>query len=289
VPAVLALISAVVWGVADFMGGLASRRSTAEQTLVISVPAGLLFVIPLAALIGGSVAASVLPGLVAGVFGGLGILMLYGALALGPMGVVSPVSAVLGAAIPVVVGLARGERPGVAAYVGMALAVVAIITVGLEPSSPTDDGGHQKLSSRALLLSIGAGIFIGLFFTVIALAPSDGGLWPIVFARGMSAAILVALGVVTARRRREPVLPVVPSSRWLALAAGGADVAANAFYLVAAQTGLLSVVAVLGSLYPAATVLLARFVLAERLRTAQKVGMVLALAAAALLALGSTG
>jgi drug/metabolite transporter (DMT)-like permease len=286
VPAVLALLSALVWGVGDFMGGVASRRSTAEQTLVISVPAGLLCIIPLAALVGGSVAASVLPGMLAGVFGGLGILMLYAALALGPMGVVSPVSAVLGAAIPVVVGLVRGERPGGAAYVGMALAVVAIVTVGLEPSAPTDDAVHQGLSPRALLLAIGAGTGIGLFFTVIALAPSDGGLWPIVFARGMSAVILVTLGVVMARRRRDPVLPTGVSTRWLAVGAGATDVAANAFYLVAAQTGLLSVVAVLGSLYPAATVLLARFVLAERLRTTQKVGMVLAIVAAALLALG---
>ena len=285
-PAVLALLSALVWGVGDFMGGVASRRSTAEQTLVISVPAGLLCIIPLAALVGGSVASSVLPGMLAGVFGGFGILMLYAALALGPMGVVSPVSAVLGAAIPVMVGLLRGERPGVAAYVGMALAVVAIITVGLEPSAPTDDAVHQRLAPRALLLAIGAGTGIGLFFTVIALAPSDGGLWPIVFARAMSALILVTLGVVTARRRRAPVLALASSTRWLAVGAGATDVAANAFYLVAAQTGLLSVVAVLGSLYPAATVLLARFVLAERLRTTQKVGMVLAIVAAALLALG---
>jgi drug/metabolite transporter (DMT)-like permease len=286
VPAVLALLSALVWGVGDFMGGVASRRSTAEQTLVISVPAGLLCIIPLAALVGGSVTASVLPGMLAGVFGGLGILMLYAALALGPMGVVSPVSAVLGAAIPVMVGLVRGERPGVAAYVGMALAVVAIITVGLEPSAPTDDAVHQRLAPRALLLAIGAGTGIGLFFTVIALAPSDGGLWPIVFARAMSALILVTLGVVTARRRRAPVLATASSTRWLAVGAGATDVAANTFYLVAAQTGLLSVVAVLGSLYPAATVLLARFVLAERLRTTQKIGMVLAIVAAALLALG---
>ena len=285
-PAVLALLSALVWGVGDFMGGVASRRSTAEQTLVISVPAGLLCIIPLAALVGGSVGASVLPGMLAGVFGGVGILMLYAALALGPMGVVSPVSAVLGAAIPVMVGLVRGERPGVAAYVGMALAVVAIITVGLEPSAPTDDAVHQRLAPRALLLAIGAGTGIGLFFTLIALAPSDGGLWPIVFARAMSALILVTLGVVTARRRRAPVLATTPSTRWLAVGAGATDVSANAFYLVAAQTGLLSVVAVLGSLYPAATVLLARFVLAERLRTTQKIGMVLAIVAAALLALG---
>ena len=285
-PALLALLSAVVWGTADFMGGVASRRSTAEQTLVISVPAGLLFVIPIAAIVGGSVAASVLPGFAAGVFGGLGILMLYAALALGPMGVVSPVSAVLGAAIPVVVGLARGERPGVAVYVGMALAVVAIVTVGLEPTAPTDDAVHQRMSPRALLLALGAGTFIGVFFTLIALAPTNGGLWPIVFARAMSTVILVSLGVVTARRRREPVVPTGTPTRWLAVGAGASDVVANAFYLVAAQTGLLSVVAVLGSLYPAATVLLARFVLAERLRTTQKVGMVLAIAAAALLALG---
>jgi drug/metabolite transporter (DMT)-like permease len=285
VPALLALVSAIVWGVADFVGGLASRRSTPLQTLIITTPTGLLGVIPLAILVGGNVHGSVLPGLAAGVCGAVGILLLYAALTLGPMGVVSPISAVLGAAIPVLVGLARGERPGVPAYVGMVLAVVAIVTVGLEPSSPTDDASHQRLSPRALLLAIGAGIGIGGFFAIIAQAPSDAGLWPVVFARSMSTTIMLTLAAIWMLRGVRPLLPPTRSVRLQAALAGLLDVGANVFFLVATQSGLLSIVAVLGSLYPAATVFLARFVLAERLRPMQKVGMVTSIVAAALLAI----
>jgi drug/metabolite transporter (DMT)-like permease len=284
VAALLALLSAALWGVGDFVGGLASRRSTPLQTLAVSTPAGLVLVVPFAFLLGGDVRGSVLPGVVAGSVGAIGILLLYAALTLGPMGVVSPVSAVLGAAIPVLAGLLRGERPGIWAYLGMALAVVAIVTVGLEPSAPTDDSTHQRVTPRALVLAIGAGIGIGLFFTIIASAPADAGLWPVVFARSCSVIVLVALAAVASRRRGTPILAPTSAVRWQAVAAGGFDAWANGIYVIAVHTGLLSVVAVLGSLYPAATVLLARYVLAERLRPMQKAGMVTALVAAALLA-----
>jgi uncharacterized membrane protein len=243
VAALLALVSSVFWGVADFVGGLASRRSTPLQTLALTTPAGFVVVVPVALLIGGSVSGSAVYGIVAGVFGAMGILLLYAALTLGPMGVVSPISAVLGAAIPVIVGLGRGERPGAAAYVGMALAVVAIVTVGLEPTAPTDDASHQRVSARALLLAICAGLGIGLFFAIIALGPSDAGLWPIVFARGTSSVILVVMGVTVALRSKTPVMPASTAVRGQAITAGVLDVTANAFYLVATQTGLLSVVA----------------------------------------------
>lgn len=284
--ALLALLSSVVWGVADFVGGLASRRSSPVQTLVLTTPAGFLAVLPIALLLGGNTGGSAWPGICAGLFGGLGILLLYAALTIGPMGVLSPVSAVLGAAIPVVVGLARGERPGAAAYAGMALAVVAIVTVGLEPAAPTDDSRHQRVTPKALMLALGAGVGIGAFFSFLAFAPDDAGLWPVVWARGTSTVLLVTIGVVVAVRTASPAIPRVTSVRWQAVTAGVLDVGANAVYVLALQIGLLSVVAVLGSLYPAATVLLARLVLAERLRPMQKVGMVTALLASALLALG---
>lgn len=284
-PALLALLSAGLWGVADFVGGLASRRSTALQTVVVSTPVGLLLVLPIAVLLGGDVASSVAPGLAAGLLGSTAILLLYAALRLGPMGVVSPVSAVVGAAVPVVVGLARGERPGWPAYVGMALAVVAIVTVGLEPESPTDDSRHQRVTPRALLLAVLAGLGIGAFMTLIGLAPAGSGLYPVVFARAASTTVLVVIALVVASRRGSSVLPATRAVRWQAVGAGLLDAGANGFYALAAQSGLLSVVAVLGSLYPAATVLLARVVLAERLRPAQVAGMVTAIVAAALLAL----
>jgi len=286
VPALLALVSAMVWGVADFVGGLASRRSTPLQTLVLTTPAGLVLVVPLALLVGGDPRGSALPGVGSALFGSMGILLLYAALTIGPMGIVSPVAAVIGAAIPVVVGLLQGDRPGTAAYVGMVLAVVAIVTVGLEPQAPTDDSRHQKVSTKALLLAIASGIGIGGFMAVISQAPDDSGLWSVVWARGTSTVIIAVLGGVVALRSRTPYLAPGRSIRVQALSAGVLDVGANALYVLALQIGLLSVVSVLGSLYPAATVLLARFVLAERLHPMQKVGMVTAILAAALLALG---
>ena len=285
-PALLALLSAMVWGVADFVGGLASRRSTPLQTLVLTTPAGLVLVVPLALLVGGDPRGSALPGVGSALFGSMGILLLYAALTIGPMGIVSPVAAVIGAAIPVVVGLLQGDRPGTAAYIGMVLAVVAIVTVGLEPQAPTDDSRHQKVSTKALLLAIASGIGIGGFMAVISQAPDDSGLWSVVWARGTSTVIIAVLGGVVALRSRTPYLAPGRSIRVQALSAGVLDVGANALYVLALQIGLLSVVSVLGSLYPAATVLLARFVLAERLHPMQKVGMVTAILAAALLALG---
>jgi len=286
VPALLALLSAMVWGVADFVGGLASRRSTPLQTLVLTTPAGLVLIVPLALLIGGDPSGAALPGIGSALFGSMGILLLYAALTIGPMGIVSPIAAVIGAAIPAVVGLLQGDRPGTAAYLGMVLAVVAIVTVGLEPRAPTDDSRHQKVSTRALLLAIASGIGIGGFMAVISQAPDDSGLWSVVWARGTSTLIIAVLGGVVALRSRTPYLAPDRSIRVQAVSAGVLDVGANALYVLALQVGLLSVVSVLGSLYPAATVLLARFVLAERLHLMQKVGMVTAILAAALLALG---
>ena len=285
-PALLALLSAMVWGVADFVGGLASRRSTPLQTLVLTTPAGLVLIVPLALLIGGDPSGAALPGIGSALFGSMGILLLYAALTIGPMGIVSPIAAVIGAAIPAVVGLLQGDRPGTAAYLGMVLAVVAIVTVGLEPRAPTDDSRHQKVSTRALLLAIASGIGIGGFMAVISQAPDDSGLWSVVWARGTSTLIIAVLGGVVALRSRTPYLAPDRSIRVQAVSAGVLDVGANALYVLALQVGLLSVVSVLGSLYPAATVLLARFVLAERLHLMQKVGMVTAILAAALLALG---
>ena len=276
----------MVWGVADFVGGLASRRSTPLQTLVLTTPAGLVLIVPLALLIGGDPSGAALPGIGSALFGSMGILLLYAALTIGPMGIVSPIAAVIGAAIPVVVGLLQGDRPGTAAYLGMVLAVVAIVTVGLEPRAPTDDSRHQKVSTRALLLAIASGIGIGGFMAVISQAPDDSGLWSVVWARGTSTLIIAVLGGIVALRSRTPYAAVERPVRLQALSAGVLDVGANAIYVLALQIGLLSVVSVLGSLYPAATVLLARFVLAERLHLMQKVGMVTAILAAALLALG---
>lgn len=287
--ALLALVSSLMWGVGDFVGGLASRRASPLQVVVVSTPVGWLLVLPVAVLLGGDAAGSAWVGIVGGAAGSLGILALYAGLTLGPMGVVSPLSAVLGAAIPVVAGLALGERPAPAAYAGMLLAAVAIVTVGLEPRAPTDDAGHQRLTRRALALSVMAGAGFGLFFVFMGLAPDGAGLWPVVFARGTASVLMIVVALAVRLRSGTAMAPRGRAVLLLCVAVGVLDVSANSLYVVAVQQpgGLLAVISVLGSLYPAATVLLARFVLAERLRPLQKVGMVTALAASALLAIGA--
>jgi len=283
---VLALVSSVLWGLGDFVGGLASRRARPLQVLLVSMPVGLLLVTPIALLVGGDARGSFGPGVGAGVFGTVGLLCLYGALATGPMGVLAPVSAVLAAAIPVVVGLVSGERPGPLAYVGMALAVVAIVTVGLEPSAPTDDDQHQRVTPRALLLAIGAGLGFGLFFTVVSAAPDDAGLWPAVWARALSSVLVAVIALVLYLRTGARPLETSRATLGLSAVAGCLDASANGLYVVAVQTGLLSVVSVLGSLYPAATVLLARFVLGERVERTQDLGVLVTLVGIVLISAG---
>jgi drug/metabolite transporter (DMT)-like permease len=208
-----------------------------------------------------------------------GILLLYKVLAAGPMGVMSPVTAVVSTIVPVAAGLLRGERPGLQAYLGMALAVLAIVLVSVEPRRD-DDASHQVVRPRILALAVLSGLFIGGYLTLIALAPADSGVWPVLISRIASSVVIV--GIAVARFRRATF---ARSVLWAALVIGVLDSFANATYRLASQEGLLAVVAVLVALYPAATVLLARYYLHERLRPVQQVGMVTALAAAVLLAL----
>lgn len=218
-------------------------------------------------------------GLGAGLAGVAGILLLYVVLAAGPMGVMSPVTAVVAAALPVGVGLVLGERPRPLAYLGMALAVVAIILVSVDPRRD-DDSQHQRVRPRILVYAIVCGILIGAWLSIIGTAPADSGVYPVLFSRSVSAAVVVALAFVRFRGGAYDH-NILVQSIWI----GALDAIGTALFGLSTQSGLLAVVAVLASLYPAGTVVLARFYLHERLRLAQQVGMVTALAAAALLAL----
>lgn len=275
--ALLALLSSLAWGSADFLGGLAARRAGALRVLTVSYPAGVVVLIPLAIW--------VLPGrlstdlavwaIAGGAVGAVAMVLLYGALARGPMGIVSPLTAVMSAAIPVAVGLALGESLGWLAFAGMGLAVVAVIFVSRER------GEHLRASPTALAFALGSGVAIGLYLTVLGLAPADSGIWTATIARAVSSALVIAVALMFLRPRTSPGFP------WLlAIVAGSIDAVANGIFQLAAQRGDLAIVAVIGSLYPAATVLLARLVLAERMSRIQAVGVALALAAAAALTLG---
>jgi drug/metabolite transporter (DMT)-like permease len=217
-------------------------------------------------------------GALAGGVGVVGILLLYQGLATGAMGVVAPVTAVGAAVVPLVVGLATGERPAPLALVGalVALAAVGLVAGGHE-GTPTR--GDERSGRSPLVLAVGAGIAFGLVFVLLGATDESSGFWPLLGGRAVSVS-LVGLWLL---RTRTPFLPR-PGTWWVVVGAGLLDVTANGLYLLAVREGLLSLVAVLSSLYPAATVVLARVVLGERLKPAQLAGLGLGLAGVTLIA-----
>ena len=275
--ALLALISSLSWGVADFLGGIASRRAGPVQVLAVSYPAGALLLTLIALfIIPGNLTPAVIPyAVVAGAIGALAIGLLYAALTRGPMGVVSPITAVMSGAVPVAVGLMRGESLAPLAIVGIVLAIAAVILVSRESGHV-----HERTPLSALLLAIASGTAIGLYLTAIGLAPADSGIWVATLGRWVSTIVMIATLVLVVRsftRSRFPWLLVIVS--------GLLDASANGIFQLATQRGLLAIVAVIGSLYPAATVVLARIFLHERLNRLQITGVVAALIAAGSLAL----
>lgn len=233
--------------------------------------AGLLLGALAAPLFGGSGFSDgvILWGAVAGFAGSFGLVSLYRGLAEGAMAVVAPVSAVLAAAIPVVVGLGMGERPEPSAWLGMVVAVPAIWLVSRQE---TGGWGH------GLGLGAMAGLGFGLFFVFLSLAPKDAGLWPLIPARFGSLALI---GMLLLARRQNPALP--RSSFTPVAVAGLGDMIANMFFLAAVQRGLLSLLAVVSSLYPVVTVLLAKLVLAETVGVRRWTGIALAVGALGLI------
>lgn len=272
---VLALISATAWGVADYIGGIASRKAGATPVLVAAYPAGAVILSVFAFVVPGEFSARVLVwGIAAGGIGVVAIALLYVALSRGPMGVVSPITAVISGAIPVAVGLLRGERLTLPSILGILLAAIAVTLVSRQ------GGEHAAARPSTIWLSLASGACIGLYLSALGTAPADSGIWAATIARWTSTLVIAVVVFAVARnfaRRQFPWL--------LAVGCGLIDASANGIFQLAAQQGQLSIVAVLGSLYPATTALLAGVLLHERLSRLQRVGVVLALTAAALLAL----
>jgi drug/metabolite transporter (DMT)-like permease len=274
--ALLALGAAVAYGVGDFLGGVASRRVPPTAIVLWSHVVGLMMLVALAPLAGGDASTAALTiGAGAGILGAAGVTLFYQAMAIGTMSVVAPIAALLSAAVPVVAGLASGERPSPAALAGIGLALGAVVLISRE--APGD--GPRPLQWQAPALAVVAGVAFGLFFVAIDGAPDGAGLWPLVGARLASVTLFTVLG---AARLTATTLPrgVVAA----AVACGALDAGANVLYLLALDHGLLSVVSVLTALYPAGTVLLARYVLGEYLSPLQRTGLGVAVAAAALIA-----
>jgi drug/metabolite transporter (DMT)-like permease len=281
VAVVLGLVVALTYGAGDFLGGLASRAQSVATVVVASQACGLGLVV-VALVVDGSdpAAGDVALGVLAGSAGLVGLLLLYRGLAVGTMGVVAPVTAVGAAVVPLAVGLATGERPSPLALVGAAVALAAVVLV----ASGSEEGGGRRAAPAGrseLLLALGAGAGFGLVFVILDATSEDSGFWPLLGARVASVS-LVAAWLASAGRPLRPR----PGTGWAVVGAGVLDMTANACYLLAVREGLLSLVAVLSSLYPAATVVLARWFLGERLRPAQVAGLGLGLAGVALIAAG---
>ena len=271
--------AAVCWGLADFLGGLRARTLTLASILLVSQFAGLTAV-AVVVLIGGEPVPAfndVAPALAAGVAQLVGIAALYRALALGTMSVISPISASGAAALPVIVGIAGGEHPAVFQLAGMAIAFAGVILATRSPAPSSGRGSREAL----LLSGVAALGFGGFFVGMDAAVDSADPFWALLVARAAAAAVLV---VALAAMR--PGLTTVPAVLPALILIGLLDVGANACFTLGTDTGLLSVVAVLASLYPVTTVVLARGVLGERLVAIQGAGVCLALAGVALIAAG---
>ena len=274
--AALALLSSLTWGVADFMGGIASRKRSVLQVLVIAYPVGAVVLTGVSIfVVQGELSSETFTiGAIAGAIGATAIGCLYVALKRGPMGIVSPITAVMSAAIPVFFGLLNGERLNLLAVIGMITAAIAVILVSQEVNA------HQKIAFSTIAISLTSGSLIGTYLTLIGTSSDDSGIWTATIARWFSSILVLAAVLATVRKFERSSYP------WLLVIISGVlDAAANGIFQIATQNGMLAIVAVLGSLYPATTALLARFILHERLHKIQITGVVLALAAAVALTL----
>ena len=264
---VLALGSSIVWGTADFLGGVYTRRLTLAPVLVVSQLAGLVVLAVATVATGDFDAHAFAVGLAAGVCGAVGIAAFYRALATGTISIVSPVSA-CGALVPVVLALAGGERPGALALVGCAIALCGAVLASVH-----EYAGDQPAARSSVVLAATAALGIGGFLFFIGHAVRGGHTLPALLGgRSTSLALLVAGALVTRSSMR-----IAPSAIPTVAGIGVLDVGANALFAAAAQIGYLSVVAVLGSEYPVVTVILAQTILHERVSRPQAAGIALAL------------
>ena len=278
--AALGIGAALCWGFADFLGGIRTKALTLALVLLVSQFTALVAIVLVVAV--GQLEApafgEVAPAIGAGIAQLVGIAALYRALAIGTMSVISPISASGAAVLPVIVGIATGERPEALQFAGMAAALVGVLLATRAPES-ADGGGSSR---EALVLSGLAALGFGCFFIGMDAAVEEAGpYWSLLVARITACAALGAV-LLALRPRLAFDRAALPS---LALI-GMLDVGANAFFALGTDTGLLSVVSVLASLYPVATVVLARALLHERLVRVQTVGVVVALTGVALIAAG---
>jgi len=269
------IASAAAWGAADFIGGLASKRTSPYRILFLGELSGLIPFIVLAIVTGESVPSlgDMLWAALASLLGLGGLIFLYRALADGQMTIAAPVSALFAALIPVLFSFFTAGLPSITTLIGFALAFIAVWLIS------QTDSANLRFSSADLRLPLISGLFFGLYFVVIYKATLNAFFWPLVSARSAG---FIAIGLF-ALFTRQPAMP--PRELWgYGIVNGIIDIAGNGFYILAARTGRLDVAAVLGALYPASTVLLAWIFLKEKISWVQTIGILLAFAAIILFA-----
>ena len=317
---VLSLGAAAFFGAADFVGGLASRKVEALTIALASQALGLvLFAAVVPALPGARLqGADLVWGVSSGVSSGIAIALLYRALAAGTMSIVAPITAVTSAAVPVALGLSIGERPGRLALVGVVVALVAIALVSRSSDDPT--AGRTRTAGVVLFCAFGAGFSFGVTFFLLSRTSEQAGLWPLLGARSAAVTVLVITWTAVSQRdlitkplrwrgvwgyfktfqgaggplERRPFqhgasgldMAVLVWAAPLAALTAALDVSANVLFLFAVHQGMVSLVAVLTSLTPVSTVLLAQVVLRERISLVQVIGLGTAAVAVTLIALG---
>jgi len=283
----LALVSAVAYGLSDFVGGLVSRRVSAWSVAVVAQLSSTACTAAVALLVAGTPQPRHFAwAVVAGVGSGVGTGFLYRGFSSGRMSVVAPVSAIGAAVVPMAAGALGGERPSALVWLGILAALPGIWLVASVPEDDlarTDPAGDRRRAAPASSFVDGllAGLGFGLLFAALGQVPGSAGLWPLALAQAVS----VPAVIVLAAALHAPWVPRGRPVRWAALA-GPLGATATGSFLLATQQGYLTVTGVLASLYPATTVLLAALVLHERIHRAQGVGLGLCAAAVALVAAG---
>jgi drug/metabolite transporter (DMT)-like permease len=267
-PIVFGLTSAACWGAGDFCGGLATKSTQVYRVIISSQIVSLILLLALAFILHEPLLplSSLLLSCLGGVFGGIGLIALYRALADGHMGIAAPVSGVIAAAVPVIAGAFIEGLPTLLQLIGFGLALAAVWLISRT--------GHAVVHWRDLGLPALAGLCFGIFYVIIGSASGSDVWWPLVAARLGSLSLLLSVTLLT----RQPRL-VEKTHLTLIMIIGVMEVGGNACYILARQAGRLDIAAVLASLYPATTVLLARLVLKEHIGRTQAVGIAAALAA----------
>jgi drug/metabolite transporter (DMT)-like permease len=292
---ILALAAAVLYGSADFLGGAAARRARPVDVLAVTTAAGAVVVVVSAlvfsltglaghGLVTGAGGSGLAWGVAGGVAGVVGLLLFYFGFSVAPMSVVAPVSALASTLLPLGVAIAQGERPGPAVIAGGLICLAAVVLVSMESGQNHPDGPRSlAYRLRGVGFGLASGVMFGLFFLFFRNAGTSGVLWPVAVARIVGAALAVGAWLLTRRPGRVGRLlnPDRPAGALravlpLALASGTGDAAANVCYVLATRSGLFGIAVVITALYPGMTVLLARFVLGERMRLIQRFGLVLA-------------